>query len=104
LAVALAECCVAGRIGAQVAVPDGLDPFAEAPGCGYVVSGPGEVVANLGLVIGRVGGDQLRLLAPAARSASGLAESGGARAVQLLLELAVSELARAHDGGLRKFV
>ena len=84
LAVALAECCIAGGIGAEVAVPDGLDPFAEAPGCGYVVSGPGELVANLGLVIGRVGGDRLRL--------------------DGLLELAVSEIARARAEGLRKFV
>jgi phosphoribosylformylglycinamidine synthase len=84
LAVALAECCVAGAIGAEVAVPDGLDPFAEAPGCGYVVSGPGVLVANLGLVIGRVGGDRLEL--------------------DGLLELAVSEIERARDGGLRRFV
>ncbi len=84
LAVALAESCIAGGIGAEVAVPDGLDPFAEAPGCGFVVSGPGELVANLGLVIGRVGGGRLRL--------------------DGLLELAVSEMARARTEGLRKFV
>src|SRR5205807_7383393 len=40
VAVALAECCIAGGIGARVELPDGLDPFAEAPGCAYVVSGP----------------------------------------------------------------
>ena len=30
LAVALAECCVAGQIGATVRLPDGIEPFAEA--------------------------------------------------------------------------
>ena len=39
VAVALAECCVAGRIGVQVKLPDGLHPFAEAPGRGFIVSG-----------------------------------------------------------------
>ena len=34
IAVALAECCVAEGIGARVTLPAGLDPFAEAPGCG----------------------------------------------------------------------
>jgi hypothetical protein len=82
--VALAECCVAGQIGAHVAVPDGIDPFAEAPGRGYVVSGPGEVVANLGLVIGHVGGERLVL--------------------DGILEVAVSEMAEARGGGLRRFV
>ena len=40
LAVALAECCIAGRIGATVRVPEDLDPFAEALGRAFVVSGP----------------------------------------------------------------
>jgi phosphoribosylformylglycinamidine synthase II len=84
LAVALAECCVAGGIGARVAPPEGLDPFAEALGCGYVVSGPEALVGSLGRVIGRVGGDRLEL--------------------DGLFDLAVSELAQARDGGLRGFM
>src|SRR5581483_8690288 len=39
LAVALAECCIAGGLGATVTLPGGLDPFAEAPGRACVVSG-----------------------------------------------------------------
>jgi phosphoribosylformylglycinamidine synthase len=84
IGVALAECCVAGGNGAVVTLPEGLEPFAEAPGCGYIVSGPEEAVAPLGTVIGRVGGDQLEL-------------SG-------LLELAVSELTQAREGGLAGWV
>ncbi len=82
--VALAECCVAGGLGARVELPEGLDPFAEAPGCGYVVSGPEDVIGGLGLVLGRVGGERLE--------------------IDGLLDLAVSEMARARDGGLRRFV
>jgi phosphoribosylformylglycinamidine synthase len=84
IGVALAECCVAGGIGAVVTLPDGLEPFAEAPGCGYIVSGPDEAVSALGAVIGRVGGDRLR--------------------VDGLLDLAVSELAQARGGGLAGWV
>jgi phosphoribosylformylglycinamidine synthase len=84
IGVALAECCVAGGIGAVVTLPEGLEPFAEAPGCGYIVSGPEEAVSALGPVIGRVGGDHLHLIE--------------------LLELAVSELADARDNGLSRWV
>ena len=51
LAVAIAECCIAGGIGARVRLPAGLDPFAEAPGRAFVVSGPG-------IRAGRSGGDR----------------------------------------------
>ncbi len=34
VACALAECCVAGGLGASVRLPPGLDPFGEAPGRG----------------------------------------------------------------------
>ncbi|HEY3772334.1 MAG TPA: phosphoribosylformylglycinamidine synthase subunit PurL [Solirubrobacteraceae bacterium] len=70
IAVALAECCVAGGIGAHVELPDGLDPFAEALGRAFVVSGWSEQVAAIGdgqpgsapvTVIGRVGGPALEL-------------------------------------------
>jgi phosphoribosylformylglycinamidine (FGAM) synthase-like enzyme len=74
IAVALAECCVAGRIGARVALPPGLDPFAEALGRAFLVSGPAEALQDLN-VIGTVGGDAL--------------------ALEEMLEIAVSELAAA---------
>ena len=103
LAVAIAECCVAGQIGATVRLPDGVAPFDEAPGRAFVVSGPAAALAGFEL-IGTVGGDQLELeLAPAARSASGLAGSGGARVVQLL-KVAVSELVAVRERGLEQFL
>src|SRR5205823_2247924 len=47
LAVALAECCAAGGLGANVALDEADDPlrelFGEGPG-GFVVSGPRELV------------------------------------------------------------
>ncbi len=54
VATALAECCIAGGIGASVRLPSGLDPFAEALGCGFIVSGPAEALAGF-VVIGSVG-------------------------------------------------
>ncbi len=84
LGVALAECCLAGGIGARVEVPAGLDLFAEAPGCGYIVSGPRDAVARLGTVIGAVGGRGLEIAGH--------------------LNVALSELATAHRRGLEKFV
>jgi phosphoribosylformylglycinamidine synthase subunit PurL len=60
LAVALAECCIAGRIGASVRLPAGIDPFAEAPGRAFVVSGDEQTLVGFE-VIGRVGGDQLEI-------------------------------------------
>jgi phosphoribosylformylglycinamidine synthase subunit PurL len=60
LATALAECCLAGGTGATVSLPDGLDPFAEAPGRAFVVSGPAEALAGL-RIIGRVGGSDLQV-------------------------------------------
>jgi phosphoribosylformylglycinamidine synthase subunit PurL len=83
LAVALAECCIAGSIGATVVLPDGIDPFAEAPGQGFIVSGPEEAVAGM-TVIGRVAGSEL--------------------VVEGRLALAVSELRDARELGLAKIV
>jgi phosphoribosylformylglycinamidine synthase subunit PurL len=60
LAVALAECCIAGGVGASIRLPAGIDPFAEAPGRGFVVSGDDQAVAGFH-VIGRIGGDQLEI-------------------------------------------
>ncbi len=79
IAVTLAECCIAGGIGARVRLPDGLDPFGEDFGTGFVVSGAPEALAGM-TVIGDVGGDTLEL--------------------EDLLKLPVSELAAAYRGGL----
>jgi phosphoribosylformylglycinamidine synthase subunit PurL len=81
IAVALAECCVASGIGAQVRLPDGLDPFAESLGCAFIVSG---AVPEGALVIGRVGGDRLE--------------------IEGLLDLPVSELAGVRERGLADLV
>jgi phosphoribosylformylglycinamidine synthase len=78
VAVALAECCIAGGIGARVEL-DGVAPFAEGPGA-FVVSGPRDAVAALGRVIGEVGGEALAV--------------AGERPVE------VAELARVHAQGL----
>src|SRR5262249_40175859 len=83
IAVALAECCIAGRIGATVSLPDDLDPFAEALGRAFVVSGPEEALAGFA-IIGRVGGDQLEIKGQ--------------------LKLAVSDLREARDRGLIGYV
>ncbi|MGZ4255649.1 MAG: phosphoribosylformylglycinamidine synthase subunit PurL [Solirubrobacteraceae bacterium] len=83
LAVALAECCIAGSIGATVFLPKGIDPFAEALGQGFIVSGPPEALAEM-TVIGRVGGSALTIDGE--------------------LALAVSELRDARELGLAKVV
>jgi phosphoribosylformylglycinamidine synthase len=79
IAVALAECCIAGGIGARVRLPDGLDPFGEDFGTAFIVSGDAADLAPF-TVIGEVGGDRL--------------------AIDGLLDVAVSELASAHRHGL----
>jgi phosphoribosylformylglycinamidine synthase subunit PurL len=81
IAVALAECCVAGGIGATVALPAGLEPFAEAPGRAFIVSGSEEALRRLP-VVGRVGGAVLR--------------------VEGVLEAEVAQLAEVRSGGLVK--
>ena len=78
-AVALAECCLAGGLGARVRLPEGLELFGEAPGTGFIVSGPAQALEGM-TIIGEVGGESLDI-------------SGR-------LNLAVSELAAAHDRGL----
>jgi phosphoribosylformylglycinamidine synthase subunit PurL len=83
IAVALAECAIAGELGATVALPDGLAPFDEAPGRAFVVSGPAEVLDGLA-VIGRVGGSSL--------------------AIEGQFEIPVAELRDARDGGLENLV
>jgi phosphoribosylformylglycinamidine synthase subunit PurL len=83
IAVALAECCIAGEIGATVSLPDYLQAFAEAPGQGFIVSGPEDALAEH-QIIGRVGGADLEIVGQ--------------------LKLAVSELRVARDGGLAELV
>jgi phosphoribosylformylglycinamidine synthase II len=83
LAVALAECCIAGEIGASINVPDGIEPFAEALGRAFVVSGPADSLAPWPL-IGTVGGDALTL--------------------DGLLNTAVSALADARETGVSQYV
>jgi phosphoribosylformylglycinamidine synthase len=93
LAVALAECCLAGDLGAVVDLADvgeqGL--FGEAPGCAFVVSGSLPELDRAGLtrlhVIGRVQGDRLSL-----------------HAGELELNLPLSEMRAARDGGLAELV
>ena len=82
LAVALAECCVAGAVGAQVRLPEGLDPFGEAPGRAFVVSGAEADLAQFE-VIGRVGGSELEL--------------------DGMLKIAVSDLREARERGLAQY-
>jgi phosphoribosylformylglycinamidine synthase len=83
VAVALAECCIAGGLGASVRLPFRLDPFGEALGRGFVVSGSREALAGF-VVIGEVGGDALR--------------------IEGLLDLGVSEMHSAREGGLAEWV
>jgi phosphoribosylformylglycinamidine synthase subunit PurL len=87
LAVALAECCVAGGLGAEVTVDtDESALFGEGPGA-FVVSGPHDAFAAFGsavTVVGTVGGDELRI--------------DGA------LALPVAELAGVHAGGLERLL
>ena len=85
LAVALAECCLAGRLGARVWLPAEIEPFAEVPGRAFVVSGPEEDLVGPGVtIIGRVGGERLD--------------------IEDLLDLALSELHEARERGLLGFL
>jgi phosphoribosylformylglycinamidine synthase len=83
LAVALAECCIAGGRGAEVSIDAAEHAlFGEGPGA-FVVSGAPDAFAAFGAavtVIGVVGGDELRI--------------AGA------LSLPVGELSGVHAGGL----
>ena len=86
LAVALAESCIAGEIGARLKVgvdSDEVALFGEAPGAAFLVSGPEAVLSTLGRVIGRVGGKAL--------------------VIPGSLEVAVSELRAAREGGLVQY-
>jgi phosphoribosylformylglycinamidine synthase II len=87
LAVAVAECCIAGGRGAELTL-ETAEPalFGEGPGA-FVVSGPRDAFAAFGsaaTIIGTVGGDTLRI--------------ADALAVD------VRELAGVHAGGLAGFL
>ena len=63
LACALAECCIAGGVGARVSLEAGEAAlFGEGPG-GVIVAGPREAVEALegAIVLGEVGGDSLEV-------------------------------------------
>jgi phosphoribosylformylglycinamidine synthase len=102
LAVALAECCLAGGLGARIALDGAREPgarvqadteptalFGEAPG-GFVVSGPQSAITQLGghatvRPLGSVGGETLRI-------DPGDGHAGGGAA----LEWTLAELGDAH--------
>jgi phosphoribosylformylglycinamidine synthase II len=93
LAIALAECCLAGAVGAEVELPASTPAsaalFGEGPG-GFVVSGPTDALRELGegaslLRIGRVGGDALTILSRGETATAGIT-------------LTLSELAGAYAG------
>ena len=77
--MALAECCIASGLGADVTLPDGLDPFGEDLGTAFIVSGAPGALAGLE-IIGEVGGSEL--------------------AIAGLLNVPVSELTTVHASGL----
>jgi len=87
LAVALAECCVAGGLGAEVTVDTAEAAlFGEGPGA-FLVSGPHDALTAFGAaarLIGIVGGDELRLAG--------------------VLSVPVSELSDVHAGGLARLL
>jgi phosphoribosylformylglycinamidine synthase subunit PurL len=95
LALALAECCLAGSVGAEVelgegswsdeAAPEAMSAlFGEAPG-GFVVSGEAHALEELArrthlAVIGTVGGERLTIALGGVELAAPLAEMGDAHA------------------------
>ncbi len=90
--VALAESCLAGGLGATIALPGAggdADLFGEAPGRAFIVSGPEDALRAAlpdAIVIGHVGGEALEFSAATVR-----------------VQVALSELRAARDGGLVKF-
>jgi phosphoribosylformylglycinamidine synthase len=105
LAVALAECCLAGGVGARVQLAGGTSPavalFGEGPG-GFLVSGSAQALGRLAehtavSPIGGVGGETLEI---------GLAREGGSGTVEggsVTVEATVEELSGAHSQGLKEF-
>jgi phosphoribosylformylglycinamidine synthase len=60
-AVALAECCLLGGVGAVADADCNERLFGEQPGTAFIVSGAENEVASLGRVIGTVGGERLTM-------------------------------------------
>jgi phosphoribosylformylglycinamidine synthase II len=93
IAVALAECCLAGGLGARIEtdeLPAGLDGLFGEGGGGFVLSGAVEALGALAeasdvRVLGTVGGDRLVITD----------RSEGAEAQ---LSVSLEEMARAHGG------
>jgi hypothetical protein len=91
-------------MGATARLPDDLlDPFAEAPGRAFVVSGPESVFsAGLGPVPGPAGGSG-SVPGPAGLRVIGRV-GGEDLELQGLLKIAVSELRTVHEHGLVEFL
>jgi len=98
LAVALAECCLAGGRGASVALPAGASPavalFGEASG-GFILSAPQAALEELSRrvpvsVLGTVGGEALTIAI-------------GDRAPEEGVSVTLEALAEAHSQGLVGF-
>jgi phosphoribosylformylglycinamidine synthase len=83
LAVAIAECCIAGNVGAIIRLHEEIDIFGEDFGTAFVVSGPTEALEGL-LTIGAVGGEELVIVD--------------------LLNVPVSALQTGYAGGLRELL
>lgn len=88
LAVALAECCIAGDIGVEVELPASEDLeaqlFGECPGR-FIISGPERSISALGsqaVTIGRVVGNRLHI-----------------KTVGSPIDISTNELRTAHDAG-----
>ncbi|HEV7586053.1 MAG TPA: phosphoribosylformylglycinamidine synthase subunit PurL [Solirubrobacteraceae bacterium] len=95
VAVALAECCVAGAVGARVQLAAAASPaaalFGEGPG-GFLVSGSEQALAALAertpvAPIGSVGGTELTIEVPG----------------EAALRAGLEELSSAHSQGLKEF-
>jgi phosphoribosylformylglycinamidine synthase len=89
LAVALAECALAGGLGAEVDLAGGDRDtvlFGEALGAAFLVSGEAAELDRIGTVIGRVGGDAVRIAVEGAPA----------------LDRSLEELGRAFEAGLAR--
>jgi phosphoribosylformylglycinamidine synthase len=102
LAVALAECCISGVVGAQVTA---ADLFGEGPG-GFVVSGEPQAIAELerrtaevGFVrLGTVGGDALEVVP--LQGETGAENRQSAPTSTATLRIPVADLAAAFESGI----
>ena len=100
LAVALAECCLAGGVGASVELDaDAEALFGEGAG-GFLVSAAAAALEDLRSrvavrALGSVGGERLRVLSPrASQQAASAAPQDSARVV---IDATLAELAAAHS-------